>query len=92
MKKIFYRVQQNDTLNLIADKFNVAICSIIKDNNLTEEVCEGDILVINLDGERYVVQLSDTIMDISNKFNKSTNQILTENGIDYIFYGLTIKI
>ena len=93
MKKIFYRVNSGDTLLSIAERFNIPATKIIKTNNLSCEVLEGDMLYLEIEDCRlYKVQPNDTLSALANRFCTTEQAILDENGIDYIFYGLLIKV
>lgn len=93
MKKFFYRVEQNECVASVAYKFDVSVVKIIKDNNLCREIEEGDVLYVQKeDCAYYKVKPSDTLHSLANKFNTTEQKILQDNGIDYIFYGLTIKV
>ena len=62
MKKIFYRVQDGDSLSAISNRFNVPTFYVIKLNNLTAEVCSGDLLYLELlDRRTYTVGATDTL-------------------------------
>ena len=91
MKKFFYRVRENDSALSVARRFNLPVTALIKDNNLTREVEEGDILFIR---ERpyktYAVQPSDTINSVAERFGVSAEEIANINGTDYVFYGLIL--
>lgn len=93
MKKIFYRVLKNDGVLSIANKFNMPVSLLIAKNNLKKEVEAGDMLYIESEKDAlYTVKPSDTLSSLSEKFNVSQSQILLENGLPYLFYGLKIKI
>ncbi len=93
MEKIFYRVNLGDTVLGVAERFNVPVTKIIKDNNLDKEIEQGDMLLIQKDKCRlYKVLPFDTLSSIAQKFNLNEQEILLNNGIEYVFYGLTIKV
>lgn len=93
MKKIFYRVQDGDSLSAISNRFNVPTFYVIKLNNLTAEVCSGDLLYLELlDRRTYTVGATDTLLSLSEKFNIPPQKLLEDNGVPYIFYGLTIYV
>lgn len=93
MKKFFYRVTENDTALSVAQKFNVSVCKLIKDNNLSGEIEAGDLLFIEQnDKTLYKVKPTDTLKTLAEKFNKTESDILEENGVPYIFCGLIISI
>lgn len=93
MEKIFYRVSIGDTVLGVAERFNVPATKIIKDNNLDKDIEQGDMLYIEKDESRlYKVLPCDTISSISQKFGVTEEEILSANNIEYVFYGLKIKV
>ena len=93
MKKFFYRVNKNDSVISVANTFNLSPTKIIKDNKLCREIEQGDLLFLQKEEcMLYKVQPQDTLCSIAKKFNTTEYKILQDNGIDYIFYGLTIKV
>ncbi|MBE7083816.1 MAG: LysM peptidoglycan-binding domain-containing protein [Clostridiales bacterium] len=93
MKKFFYRATENDTLFSIAQKFNIPVTLLVKLNNLKTEVESGDLLYIEKeDCLLYNVKPFDTASSLALKFNTTEQKILSDNGVDYLFYGLIIKI
>ncbi len=93
MKNFFYRVTETDTVFSVSKKFNLAPTALIKQNNLKSEIECGDLLYIEKDDSRlYNVSPFDTPKSIAEKFNTSEQKILKDNGVDYLFYGLVIKI
>lgn len=93
MKNFFYRVSSGETLLSVAQKTGLPAPLIIKTNRLKREICEGDLLFIEKpDGILYKVQPFDTIESVAEKFGVSENYLLEKNGVEYLFYGLTIII
>ena len=93
MKKFFYRVEEGETVFSIANKFSIPPSLLIKDNLLNSEVSAGDLLIVRPPLNRlYKVRPEDTILSISKRFNISEEEILINNCIPYIFYGLTIVL
>ncbi len=93
MKKFYYRVQKDDSVLSISNKFNLCVFTIIENNNLKGEIEAGDILYIQSQSDSlYTVKPCDTIYSICKKFNKKEEELLQENNVDYIFCGLKIKI
>ena len=93
MKKIFYRVNDGETLFSVCEKVGVPPVAVIKENNLKSEISSGDLLYIEkTDCYIYKVTPYDTIKSISQKFGVSESEILQKNGVPYIFFGLSIKI
>ena len=93
MEKFFYRVLDGETVISVANKFNLPVCAIIKDNNLKSEISKGDLLYIERTDDRvYKVTPFDTLFSVAQKFGVSESEILQKNGVPYIFFGLSIKI
>lgn len=93
MKKFFYRVQKDDSIFSLSTKFNVPTGKLIFDNNLRKEISEGDILLIEKSEKKlYRVEIADTIEKISKKCNLSSDEILKNNHLPYIFYGILIEL
>lgn len=93
MKKFFYRVQPNDTVTSIANAFGVPVTFLISKNNLVAEVTHGDLLIVEIpDRKTYTVGAYDTLLSVAEKFNTTPQKILLDNGVPYIFYGLTVFV
>jgi len=92
MKKFFYRVQKSDTLNSIAQKFNAPIGRLIYNNNLTQEVSAGDIILVEQVENVYLVKPLDTIDSLALRFNLNAKEILDKNHLEYIYCGLLIEV
>lgn len=84
---------KDDCILSVAGRFNVPPTALVRDNALTGEIKEGDVLFIEeTDGEIYTVQPFDTVFGVAEKFNVSPERIAEINGVDYLFYGLKIII
>ena len=70
----------------------VPLTTLIKQNSLIAEISPGDLLYIETDGKPYIVQPFDTLSKIAQKFNTTEQKLRQDNGINYIFYGLSLKI
>lgn len=93
MENFFYRVKNLDTLRSISKKFNIPTTVIIYDNNLTEEISEGDLLYLSRPcGTPYVVGVLDTLDSIESKFCVKREEILDKNKTPYLIYGEIIII
>ena len=93
MKEFFYRVIKGDSVVGISAKFNLPIITIIEDNHLTEEVAEGDILVLRKENwQTYKVEAREDINAVCKKFNISREEFATLNKIEYVFYGLLVYV
>ena len=91
MQNFFYRVGKGETVFSVAEKFDIPTLSIINENNLKKELDCGDLLVLNKTPCKvYTVQPTDTLVSIAKRFCTSESQIMLDNGIDYVFYGLKI--
>ena len=93
MKKFFYRVVEGDSVLSIAKINGVTPNSIITQNALKEEISVGDLLYIEAeDCTLYSVKPHDTVDSVCKKFGVPKEKLLGDNGVDYLFYGLIIKI
>ncbi len=94
MKKFLYRVNEGDCVCGLAKRFNQSVFDLISDNNLTAEVCAGDILVVNSCQQGlYEVTPGDSISSIAKKVGVTTEKLSLDNGATpYVFYGITLKI
>jgi len=95
MTKFFYRVGHGETLFLVSNKLSVPCFKIIRQNNLTREIEQGDLLYIEKSSEKgrlYKVQPFDTLDSVCEKFCIDKQKLLEKNGVDYLFYGLIIEL
>lgn len=93
MKKIFFRVDKEDSLLSLSIKFNVPPIEIINYNGLKREIECGDVVVIPVkEGVFYTVGVGEDENSIAKKFNVDKERLLQTNGVPYLFYGLTIRI
>ena len=57
----YYKVKGRQTLQDVSTAFGVAVGVLIRENRLTEELFDGQILYIPAErGDRYVAQVGDT--------------------------------
>lgn len=91
MEKIFYRVDKNDTLLTLSNRYKVSPFSIIKDNMLTKEIEEGDLIVIK---KEKAVKISPFYSEekIFELTKKSKQELLLLNGIPYFLLNTYIRI
>ncbi|MBP5466286.1 MAG: LysM peptidoglycan-binding domain-containing protein [Clostridia bacterium] len=93
MENFFYRVVKGDSIAALSSRFNLPQTLIIKDNNLSREVSEGDVVFIRAQaGRTYRVQPFDTVESVAARFNVDAETLAETNGVDYLFYGLTLII
>ena len=93
MEKFFYRVESGDSVLSLSKKFNIPACKLIKDNNLKCEIKRGDLLFIERNSANYyAVKPFDNIEKVAKKFCVSKEKLLLDNAVNYIFYGLVLKI
>lgn len=93
MKKFFYRAEKGDTVFSLSNRFSVPPTKLISLNRLCREISEGDLLYIeSAEGCLYKVKPFDTAKSVSEKFCVSEEKILKDNGVEYLFYGLTITV
>lgn len=93
MKKILYRVESGDTVFSVAERFRASPMTVIKENSLSREVSEGDMLVISPARRLYSVRLGDSLYSVAKKFGVTESGIKRKNGdVPYLFYGLKIEV
>ena len=92
MKKFFYRVSVEDTVFSVARAQKVPLTVLINQNSLTQEISAGDLLYIESEKEPYIVQPFDTFNSISKRLGVEEAKLRADNGVDYIFYGLSLKV
>ncbi|MBQ3596425.1 MAG: LysM peptidoglycan-binding domain-containing protein [Clostridia bacterium] len=91
MEKIFYRVQKGDLITSVCLKHDIPISRFIKDNNLKEELYEGQIVIINkMQGKTYTVAPHENLKTVAKKLGVLESEIIEKNQTDYLFYGLKI--
>ena len=82
-----YTIKEEDTLESLANKFNVPVFDIISVNNLLDiyELPVGKTIKIPIISNRafdyYTVKRGDTLYGIAQKFNIKPNMLLMLNGI-----------
>lgn len=93
MQNFFYRVGKGESVLSLAKKFGVPPTAIIKDNALSSDISEGDVLFIRqISGRTYSVRPLETAEEIAEKFGVLPEALKTLNGVDYVFYGLDLII
>ncbi len=86
MKKIFYRVEETDTLCSLENDFKIPVSKIIADNNLKCEISEGDLLVLKiLDFDFYTVSPHDSEKSLAEKFCMDEGEVKKINEIEYVY-------
>ena len=87
-----YRVCDDETIEDIANKYNIEP-EIIYEFNNTQKVEKGDLLFIpkkNL--AIHIVMPGDTLESIAKKYNVTIEKILSNNNITSLFVGLKLYI
>jgi spore germination protein len=93
-----YIVQPGDTIQSIAKQFAISTEKLIQDNDLkvTDQLVNGQSLVITYPKQVYTVKEGDTLNNIANSFQVSVIQLLANNPYlsdrEYIYPGDTIII
>ena len=91
MEKFFYRVKKGETLFSVCHEFSIPVMKVIKDNALKEEIREGDILYLEMDGKNtYMVEPMDDYESVSKKLCVDKNYLKEKNSLPYLFYGINI--
>ena len=80
-----YEVKESDTLESIAEYFEIEKQTILSVNNLTEEqIVVGKILLIPpVDGIAIITKAEDTLSDISEEYSVAEQIIADFNWLDY---------
>jgi len=83
-------VQAEDTIDTIADKYNVSATRLILDNNLveSEKLVIGQALIILFPSQTYTVKAGDSLDNIAKEYNVPLMQLLRNN--NYLFDRSTI--
>ena len=90
--KFLYRVKENETLESIAQKFNVSADKLKTDNNNIKTIYEGCVLFINtLQTKTYVVKPLDTPESIAKKLGIDKQKLIKDNNITKLFIGQKLE-
>ncbi len=93
MIKFFYRVEEGDTVTGLSKRFCLPTAKLIKLNNLKSEISSGDLLYIEQSETKlYYVKPFDRLEDIASANKISPKELLENNGVEYIFYGLVLDV
>ena len=91
--KFVYRVEKGDTVFSVADKFHTTKELIIYLNALTEDLREGElILVEKVQGEEYIVCPTDSLQKIAQNDKRRSFEIANKNKTDFFYVGQKIYI
>ncbi len=91
---ILQRLTKDDNLINLAQKFNVDICNIIR-NNPNIDCYEGEVVKIVLSKVKYhIVKPMQTLEDIAQIYNTTAQNLMLCNKLisKRIFIGQTLKI
>ena len=98
---MIYSVRYGDTLDSIANNFNITVDEIKKINGmqLNQDVMMGDQIILPRNQkdylQSYVVITGDTLYDIARRHNVDVNTLLLLNGLnqnDFLYPGQEIVI
>ena len=92
MKKFFYRVTDGDTVLLVSRNLGVPLTTLIKQNSLTSEIRAGDLLYVETENQPYIVKPFETFSHIAKKLGVSEQKLRDDNQVEYLFYGLSLKV
>ena len=95
-----YKVEENDTIDSIANKFNTTKDVLYKINGTNDIILtEGTLIIVPDNNEDifkvYTVKKGDTIYSIASNYNISIENLLTLNGFnldDYIYENQQILV
>jgi len=80
---ISYQVEKGDSLNSIADRFDISVDTIKWANSITNGVNPGDdLLILPTTGVLYYVEKGDTLSHIAEKHKASGEDIIAFNDIE----------
>lgn len=93
MNGYYYRVREGETLFSLSHRFRVPPVLLARENGLTAEPEEGDILYLPPPPARtYRVGVTDTEETLSARFHRPAKEIFSENGIEYLFPFLVLSV
>lgn len=90
---IIHRVEKGDTISSISARYKIPSGVIIYDNEINEDIYEGQRLVISkISGIVYKVKPADNIDSIAKNFGVTKDKILNDNKTDMLFPFMDIII
>lgn len=93
-----YITKQGDTINSIADQYNISVQRLIQDNGVTvsRNLVPGQTIVIAYPKESYTVLEGDTLSSIADNSNITVKQLLKNNPFlierEYIYPGESLVV
>ena len=91
MKKFLYRVKTGDTVLSLSEKYRVPTCDLIRENGLSAEIREGDLLILSPSENAYKVRPFESGKEVAEKLGEDAEKALSSNGFPYFFYGLVVR-
>jgi len=92
MEKIIYRVEDGDTLQDIARRFNTSVSVITSDNRIFPIFPGQRLLIRRLSGIRHTVKPFETLVGIAARYKVSPEKITAVNEISRIHVGQQLII
>ncbi len=93
LDEFYYKVQKGDSLSSLADKFHTTESVIIKNNRLSSDVKDGELIFITkIKGEKRVVMPYDSLEKLCDYDKVKIDEVVRKNMIDYLFVGQVIYI
>ncbi|MDE6474783.1 MAG: LysM peptidoglycan-binding domain-containing protein [Clostridia bacterium] len=93
MKRVIVRIDDETSLEGLAEKYHTTVAAIKRLNNLHTDIFVGMRLVVEENqGEYYTVQPFDTLESIAKKFGSSAQKISELNGVERVFLGQRVFI
>lgn len=91
VSKFLHRVQQNETFESIAKKYNISTYQLKKDNNVAK-LYAGCVLFVDTNQTKiYIVKPLDTIESIAKKLNVEKQELIHKNNITRLFVGQKLE-
>ena len=93
MKRIMIRIDENTSLEDLAEKYHTTVAAIKKLNDLHTDIFVGMRLIVEENqGAYYTVQPFDTLERVAKKFGVNPQRIIELNGVERVFIGQKIFV
>lgn len=92
--KFIYRIEKEDTLEILCERFNTSKENILRNNNLID-LYVGEIIEITVnDYVSYIVKPMDSLKSICSKFDIDIEVVKLQNKLktEKLFIGQVLKI
>ena len=91
--RFVYKVERNENISSIADKFHTTKEALIAINGISQEVSVGEFIIVQkIEGEKYIVKPTDNLLSIAHNDKNKVFEIMSKNKIDCVYTGQKIYI